>query len=69
LFDLVVPEKATSRRFRAVRDEAHFTAARRLMDEMFAKFPDVDKNFIQEFQTDGFSPRVLELAVFAYLQE
>jgi hypothetical protein len=39
------------------------------MDEIFADFPDVDGNFIREFQTGGFSPRVLELAVFAYLKE
>ena len=34
-----------------------------------SNFPDVDHNFIQEFQTGGFSHRVLELALFAYLQE
>ena len=32
-------------------------------------FPDIDGNFVQEFQTRGFSPRVLELALFAYLRE
>lgn len=69
LFDPVALEEGTSRRFRTVRDERVFTAARRLMDEVFADFPDVDKNYVQEFQTGGFSPRVLELAVFAYLQE
>jgi hypothetical protein len=39
------------------------------MDEVFAGFPDVDRSFVQEFQTGGFSPRVVELALFAYLEE
>jgi len=69
LFDPVAPEGRTSRRFRDVRDLRVFTAARRLMDEIFADFPDVDHSFVREFQTAGFSPRVLELALFAYLKE
>jgi hypothetical protein len=69
LFIPVAPEERTSRRFREVRDHKAFTAARRMMDEIFASFPDVDGNFVQEFQTGGFSPRVFELALFAYLKE
>lgn len=69
LFDLVVPIERTSRRFRDVRDSLAFTAARRLMNEVFAGFRDVDGSFVREFQTAGFSPRVFELALFAYLQE
>lgn len=69
LFDRVAPEETTNRRYRQVRDHRVYAAARRVMDEVFANFPDVDHNFIQEFQTGGFSHRVLELALFAYLQE
>ena len=69
LFDRLAPEERTSRRFRDVRDQRAFTAARRLMNEIFAVFPDVDRSFVQEFQTGGFSPRVLELALFAHLKE
>jgi hypothetical protein len=69
LFDLVVPEGRLSRRFRDFRRQEVFTAGRQVMDEIFADFPDVDHNFAKEFQTGGFSPRVLELALFAYLQE
>jgi hypothetical protein len=39
------------------------------MDEVFAGFRDADGSFVREFQTAGFSPRVFELALFAYLQE
>jgi hypothetical protein len=69
LFGPVAPEGRISRRFRDVRDQKAFTAARRLMDEIFVDFPDVDHSFVREFQTGGFSPRVLELALFGYLQE
>jgi hypothetical protein len=69
LFDLVVPIEATSRDFRHIREHPSFTAARRLMDEVFAEFQDVDHSFVREFQTGGFSPRVFELALFAYLKE
>jgi hypothetical protein len=69
LFDLVVPIEATSRDFRQIREHARYIAARRLMDEVFAEFPDVDHSFVREFQTGGFSPRVFELALFAYLME
>jgi hypothetical protein len=69
LFDLVVPIEATSPEFRHIREYAGFTAGRRLMDEIFAEFRDVDHSFVQQFQTGGFSPRVFELALFAYLKE
>ena len=39
------------------------------MDEVFAEFPDVDGNFVREFQTRGFSARVFELTLFAYFRE
>lgn len=69
LFDPVLPIERTSRRFWDVRASRSFTAARRLMDELFTEFRDVDGSFVREFQTTGFSPRVFELALFAYLRE
>ena len=39
------------------------------MNALFAKFTDVDGSFVREFPTGGFSTRVFELALFAYLQE
>jgi hypothetical protein len=69
LFDLVVPAERANRRFLDLRDGHAFTAARRLMSEVFADFRDVDRSFVREFQTGGFSPRVFELALFAALRE
>ncbi|MCO8306816.1 hypothetical protein NI939_29415 [Streptomyces sp. RKCA-744] len=71
LFDLarkMTLEKA-SREFRDFRQAHAYTAARRLMDETFADFPDIDHSFVREFQSAGFSARVLELALFAALRE
>lgn len=69
LFDLVVAPERANRRFLDLRDGHAFTAARRLMSEVFADFDDVDHSFVKEFQTAGFSPRVFELALFAALRE
>ncbi|MEV7955325.1 MULTISPECIES: hypothetical protein [unclassified Streptomyces] len=45
LFDLEprLPIEKTNRDFRNVRGTLGFTAARRLMDEIFAMFPDADE--------------------------
>ncbi|MET8514382.1 hypothetical protein [Streptomyces sp. NPDC005077] len=59
----------TSREFRDFSEAHAHTAARRLMDETFTDFADVDHSFVREFQTAGFSARVLELALFAALRE
>lgn len=69
LFSPVADEGRTHPLFRELRDAPHHAAARILMDEVFGDFPDTDKSFIQEFQTGGFSARVFELALFAYIQE
>lgn len=69
LFDLVVPAERVNRRFLGLTSSPCFLAARRLMDEVFAEFTDVDHSFAKEFQTGGFSPRVFELALFAALRE
>jgi len=39
------------------------------MNALFAEFTDVDGSFVRKFPTGGFSTRVFELALFAYLQE
>lgn len=71
LFDRLpkLSDEATDTRFRMVRDSHVHQATRRLMDETFAVFHGADRSFVREFQTGGFSPRVLELALFGALQE
>ncbi|MFD5548694.1 hypothetical protein ACFWJQ_18395 [Streptomyces goshikiensis] len=71
LFERVrkVSDEVTDPRFRLVRDHHIHQATRRLMDEAFTTFHGADRSFIREFQTTGFSPRVLELTLFAALHE
>ncbi|MFE5243085.1 MULTISPECIES: hypothetical protein [unclassified Streptomyces] len=71
LFERVrkVSDEVTDPRFRILRDHHIHQATRRLMDETFAMFHGADRSFVREFQTGGFSPRVLELALFAALHE
>ncbi|MFG2803674.1 hypothetical protein [Streptomyces pseudovenezuelae] len=71
LFDRLpkLSDEATDPRFRKVRDHHVHQATRRLMDETFATFHGADRSFVREFQTGGFSPRVLELALYAALHE
>lgn len=64
----VGPEKMDPQ-FLGVLTSPGYAAARRLMDETFKKMIDVDGNFGKEFATKGFSPRLFELAIFAYLDQ
>ncbi|MFD3658128.1 hypothetical protein [Streptomyces sp. NPDC058620] len=64
-----VSDEVTDPRFRFVRDHHIHQATRQLMDEIFVTFHGADRSFVREFQTTGFSPRVLELALFAALHE
>jgi hypothetical protein len=69
LFDPVVPLEKTHPLFRRMLGGPGHEAARQMMNAVFADFHDVDKTFIRQFQTTGFPARVLELALFAYLQD
>jgi hypothetical protein len=50
--------------FVAVRDE-RWAPARALMQQVFDRMGDRDRNFVQQFQTDGFDARVWELYLYA----
>ncbi|MFI5584553.1 hypothetical protein ACIA5G_05945 [Amycolatopsis sp. NPDC051758] len=55
--------------FRTLTSEKAYTAARRMIDSMMRWHEDVDGNFVQQFQTDGFDARLWELYLFAVLAE
>ncbi|MEV4249517.1 hypothetical protein AB0J63_39650 [Streptosporangium canum] len=69
MFKPVAKVTAFNPKFTQFAQSHEFQAARDFMNEIFADFPDVDHSFIREFQTAGFSARVFELALFAYIQE
>lgn len=69
LFAPTVPVDKLNPLFRHAALQPGHEAARALINEIYANFHDVDGSFVREFQTGGFSARVLELALFAYLEE
>lgn len=69
LFTSKVPEQQLNPLFVGVRDHVGYAAARSLLDDTYARYSDKDGNFVKDFQTTGFSARVWELSLFAYLLE
>jgi hypothetical protein len=69
LFAPVVPVDKLDRMFRDIALQPGHEAAQALINAIFANFRDIDRNFVREFQTAGFSARVFELALFAYTEE
>ena len=69
LFTPIAPAQKLDPLFVETAQGISHEAARTLMNALFENFRDVDGNFIWNFQTTGFSARVLELAVFAYIEE
>jgi hypothetical protein len=55
--------------FLIIRDSRSHIAARGLLDQVFSEYVDKDGNFVRDFQTQGFSARIWELSLFAYLFE
>lgn len=43
--------------------------ARKLVNEVYNELPNPDKNFIEQFQTQGFEARLFELGLFSFLGE
>lgn len=69
LFVPVVPDDKLNPLFASVMRTAGHAPARQMVNDFFGRMTDVDGAFVREFQTHGFSPRVFELALFAYLEE
>lgn len=69
LFQARLGESQTSEEFRDLRDASAYEPARRLMDRVFADYPGPRREFANDFQGRGFSARVWELCLFAWLAE
>lgn len=66
LFTPIVPQSKFSSFFQQMLSPAA-EPARIMMNRVFQNFPDVDGNFMEQFQSSGFDPRIFELYLFAYL--
>jgi hypothetical protein len=67
LFDLVVPAERIGPDFEHLRTFPGDAPARWMFDDVYQSFKDPDGNFVEQFQTTGFSARCFELYLFAYL--
>jgi len=54
--------------FIALRDSAHHTGARNLINALYSRMGDPNGNFDTDFQGPGFHARIFELACFGYLE-
>ncbi len=69
LFSPIVPAEKQHVYFQRLISHSSFRGARKAINEMMPHFVDVDGNFVQQFQSDGFDSRVWELYLFAMLKE
>jgi len=69
LFKPIVPAVRQHIYFQRLISHSSFRGARKAINEMMPHFVDVDGNFVQQFQSDGFDSRVWELYLFAMLKE
>ncbi len=68
-FAPVAPEAAWHPSFRILVTDPRYSPAREIIAAMMRYHSDVDGNFIQQFQTVGFDPRLWELYLFATFTE
>lgn len=68
-FTPIVPQARLNTTFSILLEDPRYSPARELIDAMMRFYEDVDGNFIEQFQTTGFDPRVWELYLFATFTE
>ncbi|WP_328800454.1 hypothetical protein T3H97_17990 [Paenibacillus sp. LX16] len=69
LFVSKVKASKLDRYFDFISKSATHSAARNVINEIMPHFFDVDGNFIEQFQTQGFDSRLWELYLFCYFNE
>ncbi len=55
--------------FKILRDHKPMEPAKLMIEEITSEMEEQDGNFIQQFQTTGFLPRIWEIYLFKFLQE
>ncbi|MBI4256871.1 hypothetical protein HY626_02330 [Candidatus Uhrbacteria bacterium] len=69
IFRQAVPNERLHPIFVGLRDYDGHSPAKGIIQEVAYAFVDLDGNFVQQFQSDGFNARLWELFMFAYLHE
>lgn len=67
IFIPTVPEDGMHDYFKSLMNDPEHEGARNLIREMIFTYIETDKNYIKEFQTNGFDARLWELYLYAYL--
>lgn len=66
LFKNVDDSLRLNKEFNEFRERSSSLPARWMADHVYQLFKDPEGNFLEQFQTNGFSPRLFELYLFAY---
>lgn len=66
LFKPIVDASKLDEGFEYMRTSRVSEPARLMANEIFQDFPDMDGNFVEQFQTTGFDSRIFELYLYAY---
>lgn len=69
LFSYKVKKSKLDKYFEFISQSRAHSAARNVINEIMPYFFDVDGNFIEQFQTQGFDSRLWELYLFSYFNE
>jgi hypothetical protein len=68
-FQTLLPNERLHRLFSELKSGSKYSPARELIEPMMRFYEDVDGNFVEQFQTTGFEPRLWELYLFATFVE
>lgn len=68
-FAPLVPAERLHPSFVQLTQNRGWTAARSVIEHLMRWYNDVDGNFVEQFQTTGFDPRIWEVYLFATLTE
>lgn len=69
LFTPIVPPEKQHFYFSKLSQEDSFIPAKTVINELMPHFVDIDGNFVEQFQSDGFDARLWELYLNTYLNE
>lgn len=69
LFTPVTDKSKLHASFKEVSDSIGYSSAREMVNRVYNSIPNIDHDFIQQFQTEGFDARICELYFMATFQE
>lgn len=69
LFKDIVDVNKQNPIYKQLKNEPEWNSAKNLINEIIPLYTDIDGNFIQQFQSEGFDQRLWELYLFNYFNE